>query len=102
MEYSNIPTNRNEKTELGLKKIYATKDFVDSLHTLEVCKIIQKENRINYSGYYWFNNSAWNKNEPIGLISHEDAIEEDKPGCAFIYFDDTIPAFKKSDFPQYN
>jgi len=97
MEYSNIPTNRNERTELGLKKIYASQELIDTLASYEYCKEVEsKHGIIEEPEYYWFDNKAWDKNEPLGLISASDAIEEDKPGCAFIYFDSTVPAFTKS------
>lgn len=82
-----IPTNRGT---------YAPQELIDSLVTYEKSKALYvKHGMIEDVDYYWYNNSAWSKDEPLGLISAEDAIEEDKPGCAFIYMGDTIPAFTK-------
>lgn len=98
MKKSNIPTNRAEKGQI----VYASHDLIDSLASYEECKNIQKEHGvIEDVAFYWYDNTAWNKNEPIGLISAEDAAEEDKPGCAFTYFDSTIPAFTKKAVSEF-
>lgn len=97
MEVSKTPTNKSKDG----KVIYASQELIDSFATYEECKEVYKNNGMVENVYfYYYDNSAWNKNEPIGIISHEDACEESKPGCAFIYFDTTIPAFRKKIVSQ--
>lgn len=93
MKLSNIPTN-------GYKK-YAELDLINILASYEECKQAVKDGFLALSDWYWFDNTAWNKNEPIGIMSQEDAFYEEKKGCSFIEFDTTVPAYTKEQIKNF-
>lgn len=92
-EFSTIPTN-------GVNK-YVPNSLLNELATYEQSKEAYEKGLVVITNYFWFDNTPWNKNEPIGIMTAEDALYESK-GCSFIELDSTIPAFSKEQLNNFN
>lgn len=94
-----IPTNRAEAGKI----IYVSDDVLQKLASYEDSKRAYEKGLIVITDYFWYDNSHWDKNEPIGIMTASDALEsEDTQGCSFIEFDSTIPAFTHEQLKNFN
>jgi hypothetical protein len=92
-DISTIPTNERNG--------YATKSLLNKLVAYEESKEAYEKGLTVVTDYFWFDNTPWNKKEPIGIMTAEYALEESK-GCCFIDLDTTIPAFTKEQLNNFH
>lgn len=90
MEQNKYPTANPHK--------YAYEELLKSLATYEQAKEAYNNGFKTFVQHYWFDNTPWNGQEPIGLMSKEDAEYVEPKGSCFLDFDTTIPAITKADY----
>lgn len=82
------------------KGSYVQEKLLEKLFSYEQAKELFEKGFDERTEYYWYDNSAWNKNEPVGLMTYEDAHDRQSKGIAFIDFDTTIPAPSINEYNQ--
>jgi len=105
MENSIYPT--------GYSNEFASNELIESLasheESLEYSQWLKEKNldaeikTNNDVSHYWFNNSAWSREYPIGLMDKQLAELKDSENkyTSFTDFDDTIPAITKKQYAYF-